>query len=153
MPVAVESMAIRSPRSSKGVAEPETVMVSVAEAAKLCKCSDDTIRRRLRDGRIDGAYQEGIGDAAPWRIPVTGLVEAGLCGAEVLTELDDRLNPNVARLNNLLVLARAELVVERANRESAERLLTETKGEVVYLRKTVDHLLVIADGAAEGRSS
>jgi hypothetical protein len=84
---------------------------------------------------------------------VTGLVEAGLCGAEVLTELDDRLNPNVARLNNLLVLARAELVVERANRESAERLLTETKGEVVYLRKTVDHLLVIADGAQEGRSS
>ena len=102
MPGAAEPMDVRSKKPTEGSVE--VAIVSVADAAKLCKCSDDTIRRRLRIGRIPGAHQEGIGDAAPWRIPVSGLVEAGLCGAEVLTELDERLNPNVARLNNLSLI-------------------------------------------------
>ena len=106
--------------STRDEVDPTTV--SVAEAAKLAKCSDDTIRRRLRAGKLAGASQEGPGDSAPWRIPVSALIEEGLCDASVLDQLDERLNPTVARLANQVVDLRAELTSERTRREAAERL-------------------------------
>ena len=69
---------------------PDVVTVSVAEAAKLCGRSDDTIRRRLDRGLLSGVFQDGNDGNAPWRIPVTSLVSAGMCGAQVLEDLDQR---------------------------------------------------------------
>ena len=128
--------------------EVDPTAVSVAEAAKLAKCSDDTIRRRLRAGKLAGASQEGPGDSAPWRIPVSALIEEGLCDASVLDQLDERLNPTVARLANQVVDLRAELTSERTRREAAERLYDTSQGEVEYLRRTLDRLLTLTTGTS-----
>lgn len=142
------------PRTLAGGPGPsDGATVSVTEAAKLCGVSDDTIRRRLHADVLEGAYQDGPADAAPWRIPVPSLVAVGLCEPEVLDELDLRLNPNIARLSNQLVDTRAELLAERTSREAAERAYSEAKEEVGYLRKTVDRLLNIAGNTNEGRTS
>ena len=138
--------------------EVDPVTVSVAEAAKLAKCSDDTIRRRLRAGKLRGAYQDGLGDGAPWRIPVTALIEEGLCDPSVLDQLDERLNPNVARLANQLVDLKAELTSERTKREAAEKLYATALAEVEYLRKTLDRALTLSlgangNGVSNGRST
>ena len=153
MTVAVLTKQVR-PRTLAGDPGPSNVAtVSVTEAAKLCGVSDDTIRRRLHADVLEGAYQDGPADAAPWRIPVPSLVAVGLCEPEVLDELDLRLNPNIARLSNQLVDTRAELLAERTSREAAERAYSEAKEEVGYLRKTVDRLLNIAGNTNEGRTS
>ena len=137
------------PRSYNGEnGSPDVVTVSVTEAAKLCGRSDDTIRRRLDKGLLPGAFQDGHDAIAPWRIPVASLVEAGMCGPEVLEELDQRLNPNVARLANQVVDLRAELVAERAKSGSLVEQLAQAKSEVVYLRDMNTKMLQIATGMA-----
>lgn len=123
--------------------QPDVVTVTVAEASQLCNCSDDTIRRRLNANKLPGAFREGVGTAAQWRIPVTALIEAGLCDAEVLEQVDERLNPNVARIANQLVDLRAELITERILRESAERMFAEAYAEVQYLRDTLKQTLAL----------
>lgn len=50
----------------------------VPEAAALCGCSIDTVRRHLRDGRFPRAFQDGDVSNAAWRIPLSDLVAAGL---------------------------------------------------------------------------
>ena len=49
--------------------------LSVNEAAIACSVSSETIRRRLRTGRLRGAFREGPHGA--WRIPVSDLVDDG----------------------------------------------------------------------------
>lgn len=49
--------------------------LSVDEAAIACSVSSETIRRRLRTGRLRGAFREGPHGA--WRIPVSDLVDDG----------------------------------------------------------------------------
>lgn len=153
MTVAVLTKQVRPRTLAGGPGPSDVATVSVTEAAKLCGVSDDTIRRRLHADVLEGAYQDGPADAAPWRIPVPSLVAVGLCEPEVLDELDLRLNPNIARLSNQLVDTRAELLAERTSREAAERAFSDAKEEVGYLRKTVDHLLNIAGNTNEGKNS
>ena len=125
--------------------------VSVAEASQLCDCSDDTIRRRLNANKLPGAFREGVGASAQWRIPVRALVEAGLCDPDVLEQLDERLNPNVARIANQLVDLRAELLTERIRRESAERMFADSTVEVQYLRRLLER--VLAGSVDDARSA
>jgi hypothetical protein len=153
MTAAVLTNEVRPRNLQGGVGLMEVPTVSVAEAAKLCKVSDDTIRRRLRANLLEGAFQDGFSEAAPWRIPVPALVTAGLCDNEAVDELDLRLNPNIARLANQLVDARAELLAEQTRRDAAESSLVAAKDEVSYLRKTVDHLLSNASVSNEGRAN
>jgi excisionase family DNA binding protein len=122
--------------------------VSVAEAAKLCGCSDDTIRRRLRENKLRGAYQDGVGAAAPWRVPVVSLIEAGLCTMSVLGELDRHINPNVIQLHTELLELRSALITERTNRAAVERMYADAFGEVQYLRKTLDRVLSLSPNAS-----
>jgi len=130
---------------------PDVVTVSIAEASQLCNCSDDTIRRRANDGKLRGAYREGVGQSAQWRIPVIALVEAGLCDVEVLEQLDERLNPNIARLANQIVDLRAELVSERVQREAAERMFAEAYAEVQYLRDLSKQLVALSAKSSQER--
>ena len=51
---------------------------TVPEAAALCGCSIDTVRRHLRDRRFPRAFQDGDVSNAAWRIPLPDLVSAGL---------------------------------------------------------------------------
>jgi hypothetical protein len=153
MTAAVLTKQVRPQSLVGGSGQSDVATVSVTEAAKLCGVSDDTIRRRLHADVLEGAYQDGPAEAAPWRIPVPSLVAVGLCEPDILDELDLRLNPNIARLSNQLVDTRAELLAERTSREAAERNLASSRDEVGYLRKTVDHLLNIAGNVNERRSN
>ncbi len=153
MTAAVLTKQVRPRTFSGGLGSMDVATVSVTEAAKLCGVSDDTIRRRLHADVLEGAFQDGPAEAAPWRIPVPSLVAVGLCEPEVIDELDQRLNPNIARLSNQLVDTRAELLAERTSREAAERAFSSAKEEIGYLRKTVDRLLNIAGSTNEGRSN
>jgi len=153
MQAAVLTKEVRSRSRSSGATLEGEVTVSVAEAAKLCKVSGDTIRRRLHDNVIEGAFQDGLGESAPWCIPVPSLIAVGLCEPEALDELDQRLNPNIARLSNQLVGVRAELLAERTNREAAERAFAAAKDEVSFLRKFTEQLLTKIGDREEGRTN
>lgn len=48
------------------------------EAARLCGCSVDTVRRYGEAGRFPAAFRDGDRGNAAWRIPVGDLVTAGL---------------------------------------------------------------------------
>jgi hypothetical protein len=151
MPVAVvDTTTSRRNNFSEGQTEFPPKTVSVAEAARLCRCSDDTIRRRLHKNKLSGAFQDGLGAGAPWRVPVSALIEAGLCDPSVLDELDEYLNPNVVRLNTELLEMRGELITERMYRQSAERMYADAFGEVQYLRKTLDLVLAMSSSATGG---
>ena len=79
------------------------------------------------------------------------MVEAGLCDPDVLEQLDERLNPNVARIANQLVDLRAELLTERIRRESAERMFADSTVEVQYLRRLLER--VLAGSVDDARSA
>lgn len=51
--------------------------VGIEEAARICGVSEETIRRRLRAGRLAHAQREP-GPSGAWRIPVADLMVAGL---------------------------------------------------------------------------
>lgn len=50
--------------------------MSLAEAGRSCTVSTSTLRRRLKDGDIDGAHKDH--DSGEWVIPIASLVSAGL---------------------------------------------------------------------------
>ncbi len=134
----------------------EPVTVSVAQAAQLANCSDDTIRRRLRAGRLCGAYQEGVGLGAPWRIPVEALIDEGLCEPGVIDQLDQRIDPEYARIANEVVYLRAELASALTRLEASEKLNATFQAHEEYLRKIIERLMVWftsvqANGASNGR--
>lgn len=137
-------------RSKPVPGEPEVQSISIAEAAQLSGVSDDTIRRRINAGKLPGAYRDGPSTSAQWRIPVEALVAAGLCEPETIDQLDDRLNPNVARLQVQLAELRAELLTERIRRESAERMFADSTVEVQYLRRVLERVLAGSSDDARG---
>lgn len=53
-------------------------LVTVKNAAELTGKSQDTIRRRIRDGSLPGAFRDGHDQNAPWLIPEDELQLAGL---------------------------------------------------------------------------
>ena len=100
---------------------PEVRCVSVPQAAELCGVSVDTIRRRVRDGKLVGAWRDGPTEAAPWFIPVTSLVAVGLCNQAAADNVDERLHPISQHLATKLADAEADLRLERQRKQSIER--------------------------------
>ena len=60
------------------MSNPDDAVYDVLGAADASGVSVATIRRRLNDATLPGAYREGHGPRAAWRIPRKSLVEAGL---------------------------------------------------------------------------
>lgn len=58
---------------------------TVSEASRVAGVSVATVRRRLEDG-MTGAYREGNGPRASWRIPRQALVNGGLLAGEPTEE-------------------------------------------------------------------
>lgn len=115
-------------------------VLSIAQAAKVCGVSVDTIRRRLSSRGIPGAARCGATSNAAWLIPASALLYSGLCTPDALTELEDssgsdsKLDAEVAELN-------ATLALERSLREMAEQMLTQAQSKIEHLRRMVDRLL------------
>jgi hypothetical protein len=95
------------------------------DAARLCACSVDTIRRYRRDGRFPNAYRDSAEPNAAWRIPLGDLVTAGLYTP--LTEAPHHSSAS-APLD--------EVSPEPApgDTSTAERLLRDAQDQIAWLR-------------------
>lgn len=110
--------------------------VSPQQAAQICGVEISTIRRRLRSNAIPGAQRAGRDPWDPWRIPITGLIAAGLCepgSGEKLTA-HDTLTHQAQRLEN---------EIEHANERIKELETTIGRLEALIERqeKMIDQLL------------
>jgi hypothetical protein len=141
---------------------PETPaeVVTVTQAAQLIGRDAKTVRRMLpteankRKGavRLPRAYRDGDGPTAPWLIPVTDLVAAGLCapptgagsatGSEALARQRDERD--LARL-------REDLARYRATDEAKTMLLADRDQELKRLRQQVDRFTDLLRQALTGK--
>lgn len=103
------------------------------EAAAICGCSRDTIKRRREDGTFPRARQQGEHRSAPWLVPIGDLVEAGFIDASQIQS---------ASAASVLLRTQAEMLdlrVENAGLKAdvaALLLRLEDKdGEIAHLRK------------------
>jgi hypothetical protein len=108
----------------------DQVHVTVQEAAARCNVSVESIRRRLKAGRLAGARRTGDPQWGPWLIPLSSLQPAGL-------------NPHLGEDGHVRV-------------EDAEAELVKVRGEhvvaleqVAYLRDTVARLEVTLERERE----
>ena len=116
------------------------LVLSIAQAAKVCGVSVDTIRRRLNSGGLPGAARCGATSNAAWLIPASTLLYSGLCTPDALSDLEDSSNSD-SKLNAQVAELNATLAIERAQREMAEQMLTQAQSEIDHLRRMVDRLL------------
>ena len=111
------------------------------EAAELCGCSYDTIRRRRKHGDFGECRQETPGDhSAEWLVPLSGLVAAGLldptaAGSDPEAVLGRR------EAERLFEVARLELERTRAELAAARALAAERDAEIKHLRKMQSDLV------------
>lgn len=100
------------------------------DAAAACGCSEATIQRYKRDGKLPNTRR---GAAGVLEVPVADLVAAGLL--DPLAATSDL--PEVAwrsRTERDLVTARQDLAVTRAELEACRRQLTVAHDEIAFLR-------------------
>ena len=97
--------------------------LGVEEAAQLCGVSDETIRRRLRAGRLPNAVR-AAGASSAWRIPLSDLIADGF-------------QPQTASGEDGTL---AELERLRAALDGAERLLAERLARIDELQTHVADL-------------
>ena len=113
--------------------------VSIAEAARLARKHEATVRRWCKKGALPGAQQKGTAD--PWVIPVSALVAVNWCSDVDLDQLDERLNPDFQHLAKLIVDLEAQLVAEQARREAAEQRLVQSEVEVGRVWNLLERLV------------
>lgn len=99
-------------RNESGLELPRA-WLGINDAAKLCRVSRDTIKRRLSAGAFPNARRvAGPGPRGPWEIPQTDLLRAGLLargrGA-------NDAEANAASLCARLAAAEAEVLALRAH--------------------------------------
>jgi hypothetical protein len=116
-------------------------LLSLTAAARTAGVSRSTLRRRLAEGAFKGAQRDAQGQ---WQVPVTDLIAVGLSPA-VTPPTGTPMSMPVSVPDRVAVLE-AELAVERAKREAAERLATERLDRVEDLRLA---LRALGPGATE----
>jgi hypothetical protein len=99
------------------------IVYGVAEAARVCDVSVDTIRRRLREHRIPGAHRSGSRPedlSAEWRIPRKGLLAAGLLRDDATAST---VQPSLGPATGDLTIARAEAEQHRQRADALAALV------------------------------
>lgn len=118
------------------------------EAAELCGCSYDTIRRRRKSGDFGECRQESPGDhSSEWLIPLAGLVAAGLLDP-VAAGSDPEAVLGRREAERLYEVARLELERTKAELEAARTLAAEREAEIKHLRKMQSDLVAAIAGRA-----
>lgn len=105
------------------------------EAARLCGVSLDTIRRRIRSGKIPGATRCGEAPFGEWALPLAGLRAAGL-----MTRPSVETAPPIGAQPALVAELTAELARWRERAESAERLVEQLQSEIAFNRRVLEQL-------------
>ena len=118
------------------------------EAAELCGCSYDTIRRYRKAGRLGECRQESPGDhSAEWLIPLAGLVAAGLLDP-VAAGSDPEAVLGRREAERLYEVARLELERTKAELGAARSALSARDEEIRFLRKVNGDLVAALAGRA-----
>ena len=107
------------------------------EAALACGVSLDTVRRRIRAGKIPGAHRRGDEPFGEWVLPRSGLEAAGLT---VRTDATAPAAPRAAQHAGEIAELRAEVVRWQVRAEAAERLVEELRGEIAFNRRVLKQL-------------
>ena len=117
---------------------------TAADAARRCGVARSTLTRRLHAGEIPGAAKD---DDGAWRVPLAGLLAAGLVpdAHRPPADADDDPAPvldaaaRVAAAEHAAAIARleGELLAERARREAAETLAAERAARVADLQNAL----------------
>lgn len=115
--------------------------VTQREAAELCGCSYDTIRRRRKHGDFGECRQESPGEhSSEWLLPQAGLVAAGLLDP-VAAGSDPEAVLGRREAERLYEVARLELERTKAERDAARALAAEREAEIRHLRKMQSDLV------------
>lgn len=115
--------------------------VTQKEAAELCGCSYDTIRRYRKAARLAECRQERPGDhSSEWLVPLAGLVEAGLLDPRAAGS-DPEAVLGRRQAERLYEVARLELERTKAELEAARGLAAEREAEIKHLRKMQSDLV------------
>ena len=119
-------------------------MFTAADAARRCGVARSTLTRRLHAGEIPGAAKD---DDGAWRVPLAGLLAAGLVpdAHRPPADADDDPAPvldaaaRIAAAEHAAAIARleGELLAERARREAAETLAAERAARVADLQNAL----------------
>lgn len=117
---------------------------TAADAARRCGVARSTLTRRLHAGEIPGAAKD---DDGAWRVPLAGLLAAGLVpdAHRPPADADDDPAPvldaaaRIAAAEHAAAIARleGELLAERARREAAETLAAERAARVADLQNAL----------------
>lgn len=115
--------------------------VTQREAAELCGCSYDTIRRKRKAGLLGECRQERPGDhSSEWLVPISGLVAAGLLDP-VAAASDPEAVLGRREAERLYEVARLELERTKAELDAARTLAPERETEIKHLRKMQSDLV------------
>lgn len=108
----------------------ETVYLTKKDAAAACGCSEATIQRYHREGRLPNAR---YGASGKLEVPVPDLVAAGLL--DPLAATSDVIEiAGRSRTERDLVTARQDLAVARAEVEACQRQLAAAREDITFLR-------------------
>lgn len=109
--------------------------LTVADAAEACAVSQETIRRRLRDGRLPNAVRDPH-PYGQWKIPVTDLVAAGL--RPLRADLGERRD--LEHLRDLLAQTEAELARAQALAQARQEHIDALQANLEDLRAVLVRL-------------
>lgn len=101
------------------------------EAAALCGCHEDTIRRDERDGKYPNRRQRHDGT---WEIPVADLVNAARLDP-MLARGDVEDAAARSRAERDLIATRQDLAVAKALIEQLTARLADARADVAFLRE------------------
>lgn len=119
---------------------PSLEVLTIAEAARRCDTSDDTLRRRLAEGEFKGAFQDSSKRNA-WFIPVADLYKAGFSVKDPEPTHRGGWEDEVSQHDALLAEAEAALELSETRLSAAMQRGDQATEEVQHLRRWLDQVL------------
>lgn len=105
-------------------------VLSLRDAVEACGVSRATLQRRLKAGAVAGAERSERGG---WRIPVSGLIAAGLAPRRTPAEHPEPVVADVGELEQL----RSALAVALSERDHARELAAVHEAQAQALQQTM----------------
>lgn len=116
-------------------ANSQDLQLTVAEASRLCRVSQDAMRRHLRARRLPRARRVSDGRRGAWTIPVSDLVDVGLCTPAEAVLAADVTAPDAHLLRRELAERESQLAEARLRLEAAQLRIDELGAALEHQRR------------------